>query len=94
MTDVAHGTHRTHIKVLILLPTVALTGLTAACGAAGNGSGGAAATSGSGAAAPVPEETRDDRLTALVPTAVAADGKVTVGQDQTYPPNEFVNWSW
>src|SRR5690242_14933256 len=89
VTNVACGTH---IKVLILLPAVALAGLTAACGAGGNGSGGAPATSGSSAAAaPVPAAAKDDRLAALVPAAVAADGKVTVGQDQTYPPNEFVD---
>jgi polar amino acid transport system substrate-binding protein len=88
VTNVACGTH---IKVLILLPAVALAGLTAACGAGGDGSGGEVAPGSSAAAAPLPVATKDARLAALVPAAVAADGKVTVGQDQTYPPNEFVD---
>jgi polar amino acid transport system substrate-binding protein len=49
------------------------------------------AASSSAAAAAIPTETKDDKLAALVPAAVAGDGKVIVGQDQTYPPNEFVD---
>jgi len=66
--------------------------MTVACGAGGNGSGGTNnAPSSSAAAAAVPTETKDPKLAALVPADVAADGKIVVGQDQTYPPNEFVD---
>ncbi|KAA9166929.1 ABC transporter substrate-binding protein [Amycolatopsis acidicola] len=72
-----------------MLPAVALAGLTVACGASGNGSG--SGTASSSAAAAVPSPVKDDKLAALVPDAVKADGKIVVGQDQTYPPNEFVD---
>ncbi|HVV13501.1 ABC transporter substrate-binding protein [Amycolatopsis sp.] len=79
----------THFKALALLPAVALAGLTVACGASGNGGG--SAPSSSAAASQVPAPVKDDKLAALVPDAVKADGKIVVGQDQTYPPNEFVD---
>lgn len=84
----------TRLKALTLLPAFALAGLTIACGAGGNGSGGTttdSAGSSSAPAAAIPTETKDDKLAALVPPAVAADGKIVIGQDQTYPPNEFVD---
>ncbi|WP_156960317.1 ABC transporter substrate-binding protein [Amycolatopsis taiwanensis] len=90
--NVARGTQ---LKALTLLPAFALAGLTMACGAGGNGSGGGstAAPAGSSSAAPVsiPAQTKDDKLAAMVPASVAADGKIIVGQDQSYPPNEFVD---
>ncbi|MFD2468136.1 ABC transporter substrate-binding protein [Amycolatopsis silviterrae] len=78
------------MKALALLPAFALVGMTMACGAGGNGmgdSGASQAPGGSGAAAPTAK--KDDALAALVPAGVKADGKIVVGQDQTYPPNEF-----
>jgi polar amino acid transport system substrate-binding protein len=92
---VTHVARRTQLKALTLLPAFALAGLTMACGAAGNGSGDTTATSApnSAAPAPIPAETKDDKLAALVPADVAADGKIVVGQDQTYPPNEFIDSS-
>lgn len=33
---------------------------------------------------------KDAALAALVPADIKADGKIVIGQDQTYPPNEFV----
>lgn len=82
---------RTHIKALALLPAFALAGVTMACGSGGNGSGGTQPTGGAPAAQEIPTEAKDAALAALVPADVAADGKIVVGQDQTYPPNEFVD---
>ena len=69
----------------------------AGCGAGGDGSGGGSASS-APAAAPsgaaesaVPAPAKDDALAALVPPAVAADGKLVVGTDASYPPNEFTD---
>lgn len=85
----------THFKALALLPAFALAGLTMACGAGGNGSGGSetSAAPGGPAAAEIPAEAKDDKLAALVPQGIAADGKIVVGQDQSYAPNEFVDSS-
>lgn len=91
VTNVARGPQ---LKALALLPAFALAGLTVACGAGGNGSGeppANSAGSSSAAAAAIPAETKDDKLAAMVPQSVAADGKIVVGQDQSYPPNEFVD---
>ncbi|MGW4394429.1 ABC transporter substrate-binding protein [Amycolatopsis nivea] len=80
------------MKALALLPAFALVGMTMACGAGGNGmgdsgNGGTSAAPGGSGAAPTAQ--KDDALAALVPAGVKADGKIVVGQDQTYPPNEF-----
>ncbi|WP_284743044.1 ABC transporter substrate-binding protein [Amycolatopsis sp. RTGN1] len=80
------------LKALALLPAFALVGLTMACGAGGSGAGdvgsssAAPAGTGSGDAGTV---AKDDALAALVPADVKTDGKILVGQDQSYPPNEF-----
>jgi polar amino acid transport system substrate-binding protein len=76
------------MKALALLPAFALVGLTMACGAgdAGSGSSSAAAPGGS---SDIPAVAKDDKLAAMVPASVAKDGKILVGQDQSYPPNEF-----
>ncbi|GLY36254.1 ABC transporter substrate-binding protein [Amycolatopsis sp. NBRC 101858] len=82
------------LKALALLPAFALVGLTVACGAGGSGAGdvgsssAAPAATGSGDAGTV---AKDDALAALVPADVKTDGKIVVGQDQSYPPNEFVD---
>lgn len=82
----------TQLKALALLPAFALVGLTVACGAGGSGAGDVAPSS---SAAPgagsgdVGTVAKDDALAALVPADVKADGKIAVGQDQSYPPNEF-----
>ncbi|WP_235022480.1 ABC transporter substrate-binding protein [Amycolatopsis alkalitolerans] len=81
----------TQIKALALLPAFALAGLTMACGAGGNGSGGTQPSSGAPASSAIPAEAKDAKLAALVPADIAGDGKIVVGQDQTYPPNEFVD---
>ncbi|WP_312868843.1 ABC transporter substrate-binding protein [Amycolatopsis pithecellobii] len=81
----------THLKALALLPTFALVGLTVACGSGGNGSGGTQPSGGAPAAQEIPAATKDAALAAMVPADIAGDGKIIVGQDQTYPPNEFVD---
>ncbi|WP_370973076.1 ABC transporter substrate-binding protein [Amycolatopsis sp. cg9] len=76
-----------------MLPAFALVGLTVACGAGGSGAGDVGTSS--SAAAPgtgsgdVGTVAKDDALAAMVPADVKTDGKILVGQDQSYPPNEF-----
>jgi len=76
--------------LLAVVPVLALATLSA-CGTVndqnptGNGAG-----SPSQAASAIPTATKDEKLAALVPADVKADGKILVGQDQSYPPNEFV----
>ncbi|MCR6487124.1 ABC transporter substrate-binding protein [Amycolatopsis sp. OK19-0408] len=83
----------THLKALALLPAFALVGMTMACGAGGSGAGDVGTSS--SAAAPgtgsgdVGTVAKDDALAAMVPADVKSDGKILVGQDQSYPPNEF-----
>lgn len=83
----------THIKALALFPAFALAGLTMACGAGGSGSGGTEPSATAPAAQEVPAETKDNTLAAMVPGAISSDGKIIVGQDQSYAPNEFVDES-
>jgi polar amino acid transport system substrate-binding protein len=65
----------------------------AGCGAGGNGSGGSAAPSGGAGAStnPAPAVQKDEALAKLVPSDVASDGKIVVGSDASYAPNEFVD---
>ncbi|WP_410634750.1 ABC transporter substrate-binding protein [Amycolatopsis sp. cmx-4-83] len=81
----------TQLKALALLPAFALVGLTVACGAGGSGAGGVASSSAAPGASSgdTGAVAKDDALAALVPAAVKTDGKIVVGQDQSYPPNEF-----
>jgi polar amino acid transport system substrate-binding protein len=61
------------------------------CGAGGSGapaSTGGASGGNSGQAAAV---AKDESLARLVPADVASDGKIMVGTDASYPPNEFVD---
>lgn len=73
------------------LPAVFATTLLAAavagCGAGGDGSGGATTTSASALPAPAV----DAALAAKVPASVSQDGKLVVGTDASYPPNEFTD---
>ena len=66
----------------------------AGCGAGGNGSGGGSAAPSAGAGAstnPAPAVQKDEALAKLVPSDVASDGKIVVGSDASYAPNEFVD---
>jgi polar amino acid transport system substrate-binding protein len=56
-----------------------------ACGADGAGSGGTETTAG-GAAAPAVDQALADK----VPAEIKSDGKILVGTDSSYPPNEFL----
>ncbi|MET0133647.1 MAG: ABC transporter substrate-binding protein [Kibdelosporangium sp.] len=80
----------TRHKVLALVPVLALTALGTACGAGGSGQsspgGGGGQTQASGSATVA----KSEKLAAMVPADIKSDGKIVVGQDQSYPPNEFV----
>jgi polar amino acid transport system substrate-binding protein len=81
---------RTRHKLLAVVPVLALATLSAACGTVNdtNPSGNGGATSQAQSA--IPTAAKDDKLAALVPDDIKKDGKVLVGQDQSYPPSEFV----
>ncbi|WP_260478844.1 ABC transporter substrate-binding protein [Kibdelosporangium aridum] len=82
---------RTRHKLLALLPTLAMATLAAACGTVqDNPGGGGGGAPGNTQASAIPTVTKDDALAAMVPADVKSDGKILVGQDQSYPPNEFV----
>jgi polar amino acid transport system substrate-binding protein len=68
--------------LLGLVLVVALT--TAGCGEKSNTGGGSTGTT---AAAP----TVDEALAAKVPAAIKSDGKVLIGTDASYAPNEFLD---
>jgi len=71
------GRHRTLALVTAAVGAVALAG----CG--GGSSGGGSTT-------PSAASSADAALAAKVPASVKADGKITVGVDPTYSPNEFL----
>ena len=71
-----------HGALLGLVLVVAL--VAAGCGDNGDTSGGSTGTT---AAAPAV----DDALAAKVPDAVKSDGKILIGTDATYSPNEFLD---
>jgi polar amino acid transport system substrate-binding protein len=73
-----------------LAAAVLLSVVLAGCGAGGNGSG-AAPTSAAASAPAAPSVQKDAALAAMVPADVAADGKIVVGSDASYAPNEFVD---
>jgi len=71
---------------------VALLAVTVAgCGAGGNGSGGSGGQPAATSAAAAPAVQKDDALAKLVPSDIASDGKIVVGSDASYAPNEFVD---
>jgi polar amino acid transport system substrate-binding protein len=83
---------RTPRSVLSAVAVTALALALAGCGAGGDG-GGAAPPSAPGAPASsaLPVPAKDDALAALVPQNVASDGKLVIGTDASYPPNEFTD---
>jgi polar amino acid transport system substrate-binding protein len=42
-------------------------------------------------APPAPTSSADAKLAAMVPAAIKSDGKIVVGVDASYPPNEFLD---
>jgi polar amino acid transport system substrate-binding protein len=79
-----------HIKIRTL--AVALLAVTVAgCGTGGDGSGGGGGQAGAASTNPAPAVQKDEALAKLVPSDVASDGKIVVGSDASYAPNEFVD---
>ncbi|MGI5126443.1 ABC transporter substrate-binding protein [Pseudonocardia sp. CA-107938] len=82
-----------HRSLPAVLSAAALAIVLAACGSGGTGApaggGGGAAAPTSGAA--IPTAQKDAALAALVPQAIAADGKLAFGTDASYAPNEFTD---
>ncbi len=72
---------------MLALPIVLL--LAAGCGATGNGSGDTGSAGGTSTAVTGPG--KNASLAAMVPADVTKDGKLTIGTDTTYAPNEFVD---
>jgi len=68
----------------LLILGVGLALILAACGDDGTGGGGTTTTAG---AAP----SVDQALAAKVPAAIKADGKILIGTDSRYAPNEFLD---
>jgi len=68
----------------LLILGVGLALLLAACGEDGGGGGGTATTTGAAPAV-------DQALAAKVPAAIKADGKILIGTDSSYAPNEFLD---
>lgn len=81
---------RTRPRAVRLLGLAALLALVAGCGAGGSGAPAAPAGPGS-APAELPQVAKDESLARLVPADVAADGKILIGTDASYPPNEFTD---
>jgi polar amino acid transport system substrate-binding protein len=78
---------RSRSRALAVLGMTASVLLVAACGAGGSG---APSSGGGGApASEAPAVSKDDALAKLVPANVSADGKLVIGSDASYPPNEF-----
>lgn len=80
------------MKVRRVYAVAVLAAVLATAGCANNedaeGGGGQPSASATGAADPNAVQ-KDDALAAQVPDAVKADGKLVVGTDPTYEPNEF-----
>lgn len=77
---------RPRSRALAVLGMTASVLVLAACGAGGSG----APSSGGGAAASeAPAVSKDDALAKMVPASIASDGKLVIGSDASYPPNEF-----
>lgn len=81
-------------RLLAALAAVLATVLAAtlsACGAGGSGAPGGGAAPPATTAPAVPTATKDPALASMVPASVTADGKLVLGVDASYPPNEFVD---
>ena len=83
---------RTRLVLSVAVAAAATLALGACTSASENPSGGSTATGTGSPAASFDPTTiaKDPTIAAMVPAAVAADGKLTVGSDLTYAPAEFV----
>jgi polar amino acid transport system substrate-binding protein len=77
-----------HRTLLGLAVAAALTVSMAACGSE---SGGGSSAGSGGTGAPAPSSSVDAALAAKVPAAVKSAGKLVIGTDSTYAPNEFLD---
>jgi polar amino acid transport system substrate-binding protein len=74
-----------------VVAAAAFTSAVLVLGGCGGGSSGTSSGTGSeGGGTPLPSVSADQALAAKVPTAIASDGKITVGSDTTYAPSEFL----
>ena len=78
-----------HSRRLALLATAPVLAL-ALAGCGGSSGTNSPSTAGGGSSKPTVHVTKDAALAAKVPQAIASDGKITVGTDATYAPNEFL----
>jgi polar amino acid transport system substrate-binding protein len=73
-------------------PALTVAAIVIAIGAASCGSSGDDDSTGTGSAkASSPAVAQDTTLAAMVPSDVASDGKLTIGTDASYAPNEFID---
>jgi polar amino acid transport system substrate-binding protein len=72
---------RTHHRGRVLAIGGLLALLVAGCGGGGTSAGPTSAAA--------PSVAKDEALAKLVPADIASDGKLVVGSDASYPPNEF-----
>ncbi len=87
-------TRRRPVRLALITFLAAGAVAVAGCGAGGSGAGSAPTQSPPAGGAPgdgAGAVTKDDALAALVPPNVASDGKIVVGADTSYPPNEFTD---
>lgn len=73
-----------HRVITAGVAAVAAAALVAGCGGDDNDSPSTGST-------PAPSVTKDDALAAKVPDAIKSDGKIMVGTDASYAPNEFLD---
>jgi polar amino acid transport system substrate-binding protein len=71
-------------RIVALAGAVMLAASMAACGGDDEGGGG-------GTTSPTPSTGVDQALAAKVPASIKSAGKITIGTDSTYAPNEFLD---
>lgn len=75
-----------HTRSLALVGAVALTVGLSGCSSSSDSSG-----TGAGSAGAAPTVAKDDALAAMVPAEIASDGKLIIGTDASYAPNQFID---
>jgi polar amino acid transport system substrate-binding protein len=81
--------HPRRLALLATAPVLALA-LAGCGGSSSTTSSGTAGGAAPGSSKPAAHVTKDAALAAKVPSAISSDGKITVGTDATYAPNEFL----
>ena len=81
--------HSRRLALLATAPVLALA-LAGCGGSSGTNSPSTAGAAAGGASKPAAHVAEDAALAAKVPSAISSDGKITVGTDATYAPNEFL----